>query len=86
MAVVENNSNWKGTQNLSFDTKNHRQLCIYVFVKKAEFMLFTGQVVFLATSQEGTEDSIASRNATLACSKCNSDTAGTSYSSLRAKH
>lgn len=56
------------------------------FVNKAEFMLFTGQVVLLAMSQEGTEDSTASRNGTPACSECNSDTAGTSYSSLRAKH
>lgn len=86
LAVVENISNWKGTQNSSFYTKNHRPFCIYIFVKKAEFMLFTGQVVRLAMSQEGTEDSTASRNRTLACSECNSDTAGTSYSSLRAKY
>lgn len=32
LAVVENNSNWKGTQNSSFAAKNHRQLCVYVFL------------------------------------------------------
>lgn len=48
-----------------------------IFVNKAEFMLFTGQVVLLAMSQEGTEDSTASTNGTPACSECNPDTAGT---------
>lgn len=46
---------WKGTQNSSFAAKKSQSTL--VFVNKAEFMLFTGQVMLLAISPERRQNS-----------------------------